>query len=177
MQQVRGWWLEQGVGVRVSVLAGAGVILGTLIALVALTTGGGEAPVVVASTPSPSPTVSPPSSPTPAPTATVAPPATPTPTPTPEATQEPEAVSVRSVKELVDRYGEPPDSTFGRMRIPSIGVDTGVGQRFVGANGVMPLPSGPSDAVWYDMTPWPGMGGRPGEGGNAIFSGHVDYAA
>jgi hypothetical protein len=164
------------------VLAGAGVILGTLIALVALTTGGGEAPAVVASTPSPSATVSPPatpppSSPTPSPTATVAQPGTPTPTPTPEATQEPGAPSVKSVKELVDRYGEPPDSTFGRMRIPPVGVDTGVGQRFVGTNGVMPLPSGPSDAVWYDMTPWPGMGGRPGEGGNAIFSGHVDYAA
>lgn len=82
-----------------------------------------------------------------------------------------------SVKELANRCGEPPDSMFGRIRLPSIGVDSGVRERFVGTDGVMPLPSGPSDVVWYDMTPWTGMGGRPGEGGNAIFSGHVDYAA
>ena len=39
----------------------------------------------------------------------------------------------------------------------------------------MPNPSGPDDVVWYDFTEWEGLGGSPGRGGNAVFSGHVDY--
>jgi LPXTG-site transpeptidase (sortase) family protein len=39
----------------------------------------------------------------------------------------------------------------------------------------MPNPQGPEDAVWYDFSAFPGMGGRPGVGGNTVLSGHVDY--
>ena len=74
-------------------------------------------------------------------------------------------------------YGFPPDATFAQLRIPALGVDAAVASRFVGGDAKMPNPQGPADVVWYDLTAWPGMGGLPGAGGNAIFSGHVDYNA
>ncbi|MSQ31605.1 MAG: class F sortase [Dehalococcoidia bacterium] len=83
---------------------------------------------------------------------------------------------VTSVKDLIDRYGWPPGTDYARMRIPTIGVDARVGSRVVERDAVMPDPAGPADIVWYDMSKWPGFGGAPGGGGNAIFSGHVDYA-
>ena len=49
--------------------------------------------------------------------------------------------------------------------------------RVVGSDGTMPNPSGPSDVVWYDFADWVGFGGELGGGRNAIFSGHVDFAA
>jgi sortase (surface protein transpeptidase) len=57
-----------------------------------------------------------------------------------------------------------------------LGVDAPLGQRFVDGT-AMPNPTGPSDVVWYDLSQWDGLGGVPGGGGNAIFSGHVDYFA
>jgi LPXTG-site transpeptidase (sortase) family protein len=62
-----------------------------------------------------------------------------------------------------------------RMKIPSIGVDAPVTTRVIGLDGVMGTPNGRFDAVWYDFANFPGMGGYPGGGGNAVFSGHVDY--
>lgn len=82
---------------------------------------------------------------------------------------------VASLGEFVRRFGWPPDTDFGRLRIPSISVDAQIGARVVGPDGTMPNPAGPADVVWYDMSAWAGMGGAPGQGGNAIFSGHVDY--
>ena len=59
---------------------------------------------------------------------------------------------------------------------PSIGVDASVYSRSVGTNGQMGNPIGAWDAIWYDFSAWPGMGGYPGEpGANAVFAGHVDY--
>lgn len=72
-------------------------------------------------------------------------------------------------------YGEPPDATLGRIRIPSIGVDAPLGARTVGSDGTMELPSGPSDLVWYDLSRWRGLGGRIGAGGNAVLAGYADY--
>ena len=40
----------------------------------------------------------------------------------------------------------------------------------------MGTPEGPATTFWYDLSEWPGLGGRPGEGGNAVFSGHVDLS-
>ena len=57
-----------------------------------------------------------------------------------------------------------------------MGVDAPVGQRFV-SGAVMPNPTGPGDVIWYDLSQWDGLGGVPGGGQNAIFSGHVDYFA
>ena len=86
---------------------------------------------------------------------------------------QPAAPTVSDLDELHRRYGEAPDATLGRLRIPVIGVDAPVGQRYVSAK--MPNPTGPGDVVWYDFSEWDGLGGVPGGGGNAVFSGHVDY--
>ncbi len=69
----------------------------------------------------------------------------------------------------------PAASSGMRMKIPSIGVDAPVNIRVMGTDGVMGVPNGKDDVVWYDFTAWPGMGGSPGSGGNAVFAGHVDY--
>ena len=78
---------------------------------------------------------------------------------------------------FVATYGDPPAATFGRIRIPAIGVDAAVGAHEVAADGFMPAPFGPGDVAWYDFANLPGYGGEPGAGVNAIFSGHVDYVA
>jgi LPXTG-site transpeptidase (sortase) family protein len=53
--------------------------------------------------------------------------------------------------------------------IPSIDIDAPVTVKGVDANGVMQNPNGPEDVAWYDFT------ARPGQGENAVFSGHLDY--
>ncbi len=81
---------------------------------------------------------------------------------------------VRSL-EALKQYGEPPDATFARLRIPSQGVNAPVAARTVGSNGNMVAPEGPAEVIWYDLSSW-GLGGTPGSGGNAVFSAHVDFA-
>jgi LPXTG-site transpeptidase (sortase) family protein len=39
----------------------------------------------------------------------------------------------------------------------------------------MPNPDGPEDVAYYDFGQWPGLGGLPGQGGNVVLAGHVDY--
>ncbi len=78
-----------------------------------------------------------------------------------------------SVDAFTKKYGDPPDATYGRIRIPSISVNAPVSYRAV-TGSVMPEPSGPTDVAYYDMAKFPGLGGVPGAGGNAIFGGHVD---
>lgn len=56
-----------------------------------------------------------------------------------------------------------------RIRIPAISVDTGfeyVGQT---ADGAMDVPKDPNQVAWYRLGP------RPGERGNAVVAGHVDW--
>ncbi|MCK9486756.1 MAG: class F sortase [Dehalococcoidia bacterium] len=114
-------------------------------------------------------------------TATSTPSRTPTRTPTPQATptevEEPRGQVIQSLRDLVADYGYPDGADFARLRIPTLSVDSQVSARYVGQDGVMPNPVGPADVAWYNMDDWNGMGGAPGGGGNAIFSGHVDYAA
>ena len=130
------------------------------------------APTTAAPTATPTPT--PP--PTPAPTETAT--ATPAPTEPPAATPTPEPAEPTyfTLESLHAAIGEAPDATLGRMRIPIIGVDAALGQRLVSGS-QMQNPTGPSDVVWYDLSLWDGLGGAPGAGGNAVFSGHVDYRA
>ena len=175
------------------IAVGVGVLAGLAIALVfAFRGGGGDDPAIVvapaasspapASTPAPAPAAPAPSEATPTPEAT----STPEPTPTPEPTSTPEAADgdgdgeaaagpalISNLGQLRETYGEAPDATLGRMRIPVIGVDAPLGTRYVGE--AMPNPTGPDDVVWYDFSSWDGLGGAPGAGGNAVFSGHVDY--
>lgn len=78
---------------------------------------------------------------------------------------------------FVRSYGDPPQATLGRLRIPRIGVDAAIGPHTVDADGNSPMPYGPSDVAWYDFGQYSDLGGALGGGNNAVFSGHVDYVA
>jgi len=65
-------------------------------------------------------------------------------------------------------------ATGDRLRISKIGVDAPLSAKLVGRDGQMPNPDTPDDVAWYDFSQWPGLGGAPGDGGNSVFSGHVD---
>jgi len=56
-----------------------------------------------------------------------------------------------------------------RIRIPSIGIDTSIEPVALTATAAMDTPKNPLDAGWYDLGP------RPGEIGNAVIDGHVDW--
>ena len=62
-----------------------------------------------------------------------------------------------------------------RLIIPAISVDAPVTPKAVDSDGAMPSPDGPQDVIWYDFSAIPGLGGRPGAGGNTVLAGHVDY--
>ena len=175
----------------------AGAFVGVLIVAALLFTGGDDdGPAVVITPVAPTaearpqavtaPATSTPVAPPPpadaTPTATPEATGTPAPTPTPDdgdeaaSTAPPQpagAPTVFDLRELRRLFGEAPDATLGRLRIPVLGVDAPVGQRYVDQK--MPNPTGPGDVVWYDFSEWDGLGGVPGGGRNAVFSGHVDY--
>ena len=67
--------------------------------------------------------------------------------------------------------GAPPPVMAGQMRvrIPAIDVDATVTQLGVGGDGVMQAPPGPDLIGWYDFP------AAPGNAGNVLLSGHVDY--
>ncbi len=62
-----------------------------------------------------------------------------------------------------------------RLVIPAISLDAPVTPKAVDGDGQMPSPDGPQQVVFYDFSAWPGLGGSPGEGGNTVLAGHVDY--
>ncbi len=57
-----------------------------------------------------------------------------------------------------------------RLAIPAIGVDAAVEAVGVDANNTMETPRDPWSTAWFQYGP------RPGEPGNAVVAGHVDYA-
>ncbi|HUG16966.1 MAG TPA: sortase [Thermomicrobiales bacterium] len=57
-----------------------------------------------------------------------------------------------------------------RLIISSIGVDAAVEVKTLEPDGEMQAPSDPDIAAWYDFS------SQPVEAGNAVFSGHLDYA-
>jgi LPXTG-site transpeptidase (sortase) family protein len=63
----------------------------------------------------------------------------------------------------------PSSAPLQRIVIPRIGVDAPITVKGMGADGVMEAPDGPEDVAWY------GFSARPGSGGNAVFSAHLDY--
>ncbi len=107
----------------------------------------------------------------PTPTATPSPSATPSPTPT--STPAPTGAGFGGGP--AGAYEGRAAETGHRLVIPAIGVDAPVTMRTVPPNGVMGNPNGPWDVTWYDFSNFPGLGGYPGGGGNAVFAGHVDY--
>jgi hypothetical protein len=60
-----------------------------------------------------------------------------------------------------------------RLVIPGAGVNTEIHRATVPSSGVMPDPVGYFNAVWYDFSAWPGLGGYVNSG-NLVLSGHVD---
>jgi hypothetical protein len=62
-----------------------------------------------------------------------------------------------------------------KLIIPSANINTEVARATVSASGQMPDPTGYFNAVWYDFSSWPGMGGYV-NAGNMVLSGHVDCA-
>jgi LPXTG-site transpeptidase (sortase) family protein len=61
-----------------------------------------------------------------------------------------------------------------RLVISKYGVNAPLTYKTVGADGIMPNPNGADDVAYYNFANWPGLGGAPGQGGNAVFAGHVD---
>jgi LPXTG-site transpeptidase (sortase) family protein len=82
-----------------------------------------------------------------------------TPAPRPTTTAEPTATP------------SPPVVTAApaRLLIPKIGVDAPVTPKGLRPDGFMDTPNGPEDVAWYVLS------ARPGMGGNAVLSGHLDY--
>jgi LPXTG-site transpeptidase (sortase) family protein len=56
-----------------------------------------------------------------------------------------------------------------RVIIPSLNVDAPIETRGINARGEMEDPTGKDAVAWYDFSEFPGFGG------NAVFSGHVDW--
>lgn len=160
-------WLRAQAASRRSRLIAAGALVVALVAVGAFMATRQQAPAEVVIRPPAEPVTS-----TPQASATTA---APTATGTPFPTGQPSQV-ITTVKDLVTKFGYPPNTNYATMRIPRIGVDAKVGARTVGRDGIMATPGGPADVVWYDMGLWEGLGGSPGGGQNAVFSGHVDYA-
>jgi sortase family protein len=69
-------------------------------------------------------------------------------------------------------YRATPDPT--RLRIPSIGVDTGLQRLGQDKDGAVEVPSGPHQ---WEMAGWYAGGTRPGDPGAAVILGHVDSKA
>jgi len=63
------------------------------------------------------------------------------------------------------------NAPLARLVIPKIGVDAPVVTLGVDSQGVMQSPKSAFEVGWYDFT------AQPGTGGNAVFSGHVDFAS
>ncbi len=70
----------------------------------------------------------------------------------------------------------PPASTapIDMISIPRFGVEANIVVLGVDGNGVMETPDGPTNVAWYDFSARPGFAADE-DGGNAVFSGHVDY--
>ncbi len=88
-----------------------------------------------------------PPTPTPRATPTPLPPDAPTPTPAPP----------------------PFDGAVARMKIPRFGVDSAIEAIGLLPNNVLDIPKDPLKTGWYNIYD------KPGFGGNAVFSAHVDY--
>ncbi len=68
----------------------------------------------------------------------------------------------------------PSNAAIERLAIPRFDVEASIVVLGVDSNGVMETPDGPTNVAWYDFSARPGYPVEEG-GGNAVFSGHVDY--
>jgi len=73
-------------------------------------------------------------------------------------------------------FAPPSEAPPARLVVPDISVDAPLALQTVSSDGVMPTPYDPELVAYYDMSAYhPDEEHRVGFGGNAIFSGHVDY--
>ena len=72
-------------------------------------------------------------------------------------------------------HGRPGTGPFPGVTlvIGSIGVDAITETQVVPMSGVMPEPSNMAVVAWYDFSSWPGLGGAPLTGGNAVLAGNL----
>ncbi len=107
-------------------------------------------------------------------------PRVPAPSPTPDGRVAPAAqpntvvseVSVKPKPVLGTPQAKPTQTIVGlpaRLTIPSIDVDAGFEFVALAADGAMDVPKDPFNVAWYRLGP------RPGERGNAVVAGHVDW--
>jgi LPXTG-site transpeptidase (sortase) family protein len=94
--------------------------------------------------------------------------ADPAPTATPTRTSTPTATSTPTLTPTATPVPTRPPPVTG-ISIPSIGVNASIVELGIAANGYMIAPSGPYEVAWYTFS------ALPGEGGNAVFAGHVDW--
>lgn len=109
------------------------------------------------------------STPTPIPSPSPGPSGVPRPTPTPERVASPAQTPQRTEQKPATSKHALPVALPRQIRIPAIGVEAGF--EFVGrtADGAMDVPRDPDRVAWYRLGP------RPGEQGNAVVAGHVDW--
>lgn len=103
----------------------------------------------------------------PAPTATTTTPkpaATPSPIPVKTATPVPTVAPTATPRPTASPVALPT-----RIQIPAIGVDTGFEYVGLTPDGAMDTPKNPTQVAWYKLGP------KPGERGNAVIAGHVDW--
>ena len=62
------------------------------------------------------------------------------------------------------------NASINRLQIPKLDIDAEVVVLGVDTDGQMQAPDSPNEVAWYDFT------ASPGTSGNALFSGHLDYA-
>ncbi len=61
------------------------------------------------------------------------------------------------------------ESSIVRVRIPRVGIDAPIETKTVDGTGAMQNPHGPESVAWYDFS------AKPGNVGNIVMAGHVDY--
>ena len=69
----------------------------------------------------------------------------------------------------------PSEAPIESISIPRFDVSASIVTLGVDAQGVMETPDGPLNVAWYDFSARPGFAPEESHGGNAVFSGHVDY--
>jgi LPXTG-site transpeptidase (sortase) family protein len=77
--------------------------------------------------------------------------------------------SVSSALSPVHRQERTPAGLPVRLKIPKINVDAAIDYVGITPQGALGVPSGPSNAAWYDLGP------RPGESGDAVIDGHSGW--
>lgn len=82
---------------------------------------------------------------------------------------------VRNLQPTPTASPPPPSAApIDSLAIPRFDVVAPIVVLGVTDNGVMETPSGPTDVAWYDFSARPGFPVAT-DGGNSVFSGHVDY--